>query len=453
MMLRPDASSQDIAAARVELGEALAGERAATAAGQRNAASAGALVVLVLVLTCAFATTWIDEDGDISRAVWWVLFALLALALALLLSAAAAVASAGRPRRSPPGDLLEHIPALTESGDQRLAIKHLVAIADATQRLRVEIAQRLSAANVLLALAAGAVACQAVVLALGVQLNRSADSTSTTKTAADPIATKAATFAPVIQLHPAESSGPLDPAMLLRGAALRWRRPGPDKTIVPTGRIDAKQLGAACADPTCVAYGPFHAHALTRPFSDGTARPRRLPVSRGMYLEAPDLMRRGQLVRRLKVPAFFEATTSKAKPLEITYWLFFGASRPFARPPKPSREGDWERFTLRFDAKRKPKELVLRADEPPVAWKDVEQVNGHPKLYASLDTHALYTTTSRTRPGKSPRGHGLRWVITPTDLHNVRTQPWYGFGGAWGHAGGRGDLTGPPGPTANRPAT
>ena len=165
--------------------------------------------------------------------------------------------------------------------------------------------------------------------------------------------------APIVWLHPDERYGALDPAMLLRRSGLRWRRPGADRVVVRAGQIRPARLGASCTDRICVEYGPFLSSQLTRPFSGGSQRPRRLPRSRGMYLESPSSLRRGQLVEDPPVPIFYEVV-KRDKPAQIKYWLFFGANGHAARRRRPPREGDWEWFTLRLDAKNRPKSVELR---------------------------------------------------------------------------------------------
>ena len=368
------------------------------------------VVALTLALVVAGGTWWLDDERRVSDGVWWAVLALLALTVLLLVVVLALLAAAALPRTADAGA-----------------------------------GTALFAATVVLAVAGLAAGASGIVYAIGFEAR---DDTAKTAAPDDSLSKLAVTLAPRVWSHPAERFGPLDPSMFLRSASLRWRRPGADPVIRPR-RVRPASLGGACQPAACARFGPFLATQLTRPHLKRARRPRRLPTSRGIYLEGADDLRRGQLVHDPPVPAFFR--TDEAKPAEITYWMFFGASRRRARPPRRTREGDWERVTIRLDDKKKPAWLVLPSSERPVAWEDVRRTkDGHPVLFAALGRHALFVGACRSpRTSETcredPRARGLRWD-TWRDARDVTVQPWYGFGGAWGHAGRRSGLTGPLGP-------
>ena len=120
-------------------------------------------------------------------------------------------------------------------------------------------------------------------------------------------------------------------------------------------------------------------------------------------------------------------------------------------------QGDWESLSLELDPADllgTPRGLVLfqHGRPTPVAWKDVEKVEGgtRARVYSAWGSHA--TLASPSHPVTGDRCHpGQRWatwtgngVLDGNDLAQVK---WYGFGGAWGAVGHTGDLTGPLGPS------
>jgi hypothetical protein len=165
-----------------------------------------------------------------------------------------------------------------------------------------------------------------------------------------------------------------------------------------------------------------------------------------MYLEIPNALRRGQLVNQPPVPAFFQDEPAQGKkPRRVTYWLFFGFERPRgARRARRGHEGDWERVSIDLDADDDPSTLTTVLGRVP--WDTVKRtaIDGHPVLYATQGTHAL----TLTRPATTKRSLAWKTWAPPGGIRDVTKETWYGFGGAWGHAGARGGRTGPLGPSA-----
>ncbi|MCE7891597.1 MAG: hypothetical protein DYH12_18180 [Sorangiineae bacterium PRO1] len=440
MKLQPGATPDEIASARVELATALTGEQFAARAGGRRAALIAAVVFLALTATAALVGVWLDDQ--VSSAVWWAMLVLLSVALVFLLGALGTLAIATWPRIASDREVFEHLPIISPGVPPESAAQNLVEVASEWHQHAARVASRLALATALTSLAGAMLGVMAVVHALGVRYYEPAKPKAAIT---DPMVRAALDFAPRVWLHPAEPYGPLDPAAFIHGSALRWRRPGGD-ALIDRAPVNPETLGVPCERQHCATFGPYLSPQLTRPFTrDPRLRPRRLPLSRGMYLELDDRLRRGQLLSDPPVRTFYAIKDS-----EITYWLFFGATRRFARPPRVAREGDWERITIRLDHEHRPAAAVLPIGDGAVPWHHVTTTkDGHPILFASLERHALFhtpcalprTNTCRTHP----RARGLRWD-TWKMLEDVAEQPWFGFGGAWGHAGARSDLTGPLGP-------
>jgi hypothetical protein len=265
-------------------------------------------------------------------------------------------------------------------------------------------------------------------------------------------------------LHARERFGPMDPALYLKRAQLRWRTPDADRVIRREGKLRPARIGKDCGS-RCETVGPYLPFQLTRPHLMDEARPMRLPVSRGFYLEGANSQRPGQLVSDPPVPLFFEATRAADKTLRISYWAFFAFARPFRGNPRARGvEGDWERVTIVFDAKDKPALLRLPRAPREVKWSALTLRDGHPLLYATARTHELATTplsirdrsarTCVSRDGRRRctlrvRSDDLLWRPWLLDggVRDVSEEPWYGFGGAWGHASSESRTTGPLGPS------
>lgn len=120
-------------------------------------------------------------------------------------------------------------------------------------------------------------------------------------------------------------------------------------------------------------------------------------------------------------------------------------------------QGDWESLSLELDPADllgQPRGLVLfqHGKPSPVAWKDVEKVEGNTRVrvYSAWGSHA--TLASPSHPATGDCCHpGQRWSTWTAsgvrDVNDLAQVKWYGFGGAWGAVGSTGDLTGPLGPS------
>jgi hypothetical protein len=297
----------------------------------------------------------------------------------------------------------------------------------------------------------------------------------------DPLARR---YAPVVWVHRGEDSGPASPAQFLRESTLYWRRPFlSDRRIADRGTVVPARLGTACGglDAGCYTQDGALASDFTRPHDGARERPRDASVSEGFYLDPPDSAHRGEVGTEAHVPIYYEIRPGEET--RITYWFFYG----FSRPNKPflggnaagllSHEGDWENVDVVLDGDDEPRAVLFygHGHPRPTPWRAVCKLvegggedcdsssPGRPVVYSALFSHASYATPDEERDEASRvckkllvricsydfRNRGFLWdpLAEPGDLREVRAEPWYGFGGAWGHAGRFKDTTGPLGPS------
>ncbi len=303
--------------------------------------------------------------------------------------------------------------------------------------------------------------------------------------AVDPVAT----FAPLVSLHRREQSLPASADAWLGHATLVWKQDGCDAVTVRP--VDPVRLAGAdpyahrpaargCAeDPQAQA---ITAADHTRPF-DTKDRPTGLGAHEGFALDVDDAWRRPPAkVERVgpqrtlqNAPVYVEQQRDPdAGQLRITYWFFYGLSQP-PGPGSVTRhlehEGDWERISvlLRDDGGDRWTPLSVRFhthdESRDVPWASVRKSDGgggtHPFVYSALGSHATYWAAGSYESLPKVGGKPVRLPIydratactdcpqwrTWEQVVDVRTRPWYGFGGAWGKIGDIGGTTGPLGPS------
>ena len=276
----------------------------------------------------------------------------------------------------------------------------------------------------------------------------------------------AAQFAPRVWLHPSERFGPVDPAVFVAASLLGWRLRRDSGCGESRGRVVPARLGARCdaAPGGCYEHSVYLSRELTRPFTVRRARPRGLNLRRGFFLDVADEERRGQAQREPDSPVFYEFRRTPDELL-VTYWFFYGYSRPHVVPglrggdlirDRLSHEGDWENVDVALHPDTgEPVALYLYGHGTParVRWAGVEvEEGGRPVVYSARDSHASYAKAGNVEVC-NPLGcaldvsaRGFAWD-TANRLRPVRAEPWYGYGGAWGAAGSLGDRTGPLGPS------
>jgi hypothetical protein len=235
----------------------------------------------------------------------------------------------------------------------------------------------------------------------------------------------------------------------------------PNRLVRGRGRVNPGKLGDRSNDYYYARTNHNHNQVLTtyatweltRPWSD---RPERhgLSLEEGFFLDP-----------RGGTGAGFDDLTQATVYYDyrarryIRYWLFYPYSVGVLGL---NHEGDWE--GLAVDLNRQNEAVHARlyrhgTCDVTVDWNTLEEdpFTGRKAVYSSRGHHATYATAGRHTCGGffeivDETAQGARWR-TWVRLANVRKQPWYGFGGAWGEVGTRGESTGPLGPSRyNRPA-
>jgi hypothetical protein len=303
-------------------------------------------------------------------------------------------------------------------------------------------------------------------------------------------------FAPIVNLQAQENLWPMTADQFLAHADLYWRAgKGCKPVLVSRGPVDPKRLtgdGAYRHAPVGQKCGPgpapnaFAADAHTRPY-DRKNRPAELPVDQGFYLDLDDHLRKG--TTRLDqegaqtfivdAPVYYERDDNERirgrKAVRITYWFFYGLSRPPGPEAVTSHfvhEGDWERISVllrpRGNGRYLPDSVRFHSHDSrrDVPWSEVNTVGvrggpaTHPVVYDARGSHASYARAGRYPNDFKP---GPDKIVTVDDeafacprcpqwrtwrrLVEATSQPWYGYGGAWGYASGDTGTTGPLGPS------
>ncbi len=323
----------------------------------------------------------------------------------------------------------------------------------------------------------------ASVVALAIAMAQAAPASA--QGGAAPRAALAAKFAPVVWLHSADRYGPMSPDRFLAASSLRWRKSFTDGRVAAEGDVAPARLGGGCLirQPSCYRWDAYRADQLTRPFHSSAARPAKLKTKHGFYLDVADSVRAGDTTTNPRAPMFYEIRTAGAGT-RIAYWFFYGFSRPYAPfvgrniAGRFSHEGDWENVDVAIGANGKPRSVTFYAhgDPAPTPWREVckdiagretcgTSAIGRPIVFSARESHASYPTpadrlTEETAVcerhlglrvcSRDFRNRGTRWdpAGARKGLRDVRAQPWYGFGGAWGTAGLGAEMTGPLGPSS-----
>lgn len=276
-------------------------------------------------------------------------------------------------------------------------------------------------------------------------------------------------------------------------SALIWRRTDTKAdTVAPVGTVDPWRLGENRTVPYPYADGRISATAaqLTRPFEDNnTERARHVPLDQGFALlnrrRSPGYVRsRLELERSLvSAPVYYEVRPLATGTL-ICYWLFFGSSAPpyhaisaiverqlatvahrarawlrrIESAPwrwlgrtidipdavslvrhQHAHQGDWEGVTARLSPQGELESVYLRSHDTGHRVPAEEAVKrGRIVIYCALGSHACFAPTSpHNDHGDVLATTGIAWdpVDGPGYLADASSQPWFGFGGAWGDPG------------------
>jgi hypothetical protein len=303
------------------------------------------------------------------------------------------------------------------------------------------------------------------------------------------------TFAPVVELSPGERWRPMGAHWFLERSVLMFATDGGcrDFTVAvgrtlkelhsgPTDWIFSNWLGKARpgyerypTDARCDVDFSYEFYSVqhTRPFGR-TDRPRGLPRAEGWYLDLVDRARPGPRqvrhdgARRVLegIPAYVERTPELVdgqRGLRLTYWFLYGMNEPrqsATADGTQTHEGDWERVDVLLEEgdaadNYEPVGVRLRTSDGgsrQLPWDDLPRVGDrgsgtptHAVLAAARGSHELSPRT----PDRRCSGC-TRW-LTWERLRDLRREPWYGFGGAWGEVGDDSATTGPLGPHGKWP--
>ncbi len=212
----------------------------------------------------------------------------------------------------------------------------------------------------------------------------------------------------------------------------------------------------------------YFSNQRTRPY-DTRDRPPGLRPTEGFYLDLANWARKGSKPPDSgyvgsagdDVSAYTErrqiAVEGKAG-VRLTYWLLFGMNEPRGSNGKILRsrvhEGDWERIDVSLikgegDRDYLPHSVAMSRDGRmvEVPWDEVQLSRSrallatHPNVQAARGSHDLRPTTNAVTACT-----GCRAWSTYKNFLDAPSQPWYGFGGAWGDMGVDSLTTGPVGP-------
>jgi hypothetical protein len=254
-------------------------------------------------------------------------------------------------------------------------------------------------------------------------------------------------YAPLIYLAQGETKMPTEVSAYLQHSSLGWSHRGcPDHQLAKLGAVSAAGLGNGSykhqkTNTFCVHTGSAYA-------SNQDVRPNDTWYKEGMYLDLDD----GQHgMGGVSAGISYDY----ARGDHITYWLFYAYNDG---PLVQNHEGDWERISIRLDADDKPLTVAYfqHGGACVMSYASAPKSGTHPIGYSASGTHATYPTVGEFPTALGFKDHtskGTEWATYTRPVQDVRTMPWYGFGGAWGEVGEAEFTTGPRGPSAYKSPT
>lgn len=246
-------------------------------------------------------------------------------------------------------------------------------------------------------------------------------------------------YAPLVFLHPEETLLPMPADCFIAHSSLQFAAgPGKQSTKAELGDLTAESLVR-----TDYEHDGFTTRDRTRPFAKN--RPAALAGRRGFYLDLEDSFRTGAGAGEDTVffggtPVYYDYEPAR----HITYWFFYGFSAPFAKLARQLRragfrsvghEGDWEGISIELDDQDRALSALYFAHGEhvaPVPWTKVKRLENHPIVFSALGSHASYATRQGQASLDITQGGPIwaTWLL----IADIRVQPWYGYGGAWGLA-------------------
>ncbi|HEX8199893.1 MAG TPA: Vps62-related protein [Isosphaeraceae bacterium] len=259
-------------------------------------------------------------------------------------------------------------------------------------------------------------------------------------------------YAPIVYLHEDEPWGPANPDRFIAGSELKFSvNNARDHTFDETP--DPQKLGSGG-----YRYKGVRSNECSRPRDgrcEAVRKAHRLDDNEGYYLDLKDSFR--HLDKTRSGPVYWEFASRRY----IKYWFFYRQSgdRFSTGDVIHVHEGDWEHVVVNLDDRNRARSVTFHEHNrsETIAWNKVEKPEGegdHFIVYSALGSHASYP-----HAGFHPCGGSLvkdavcidhakkavKWD-TAADLRRATPQPWYDYGGAWGHNGLSEGLSGPIGP-------
>lgn len=295
----------------------------------------------------------------------------------------------------------------------------------------------------------------------------------------------AATFAPVVYLPRDERVLPISARSFIGYSSLTWAN-DPCRVTVSTLAIGGPRLrlGRDRPAPTLDAGRlggprPYRARPLERdcrtsservyatnrrtdPFGSGRAAG--LRPGEGFHLDLltrklageAEVVDRGGRPRLRGAPVYVDRRPERVEGgpgLRLTYWLLFGAHlpRPEEAGSSVGHEGDWQHVSVllrrRGASRFSPVSVRYRiwGRDRDVPWMEADRRDRtRPAVHLARGSHVPYPAPGARRV-RRPAGDGhvtlndqaaacpacIEWR-TWTDLKPLRSEPWYGYAGAWG---------------------
>jgi hypothetical protein len=289
-----------------------------------------------------------------------------------------------------------------------------------------------------------------------------------------PITDAPSRYAPFVYIAPKESAFPNAAPDFIANSRLRWSHwnckdhavENPDGSDASYDAIDQSRLGAsagsgAYSHPGNLVQGSICIHGSRDYLANEFTRPRDSSSDRvtqgseGMFLDLRNSQHKGNSNLSAD-PVYYDYVPGHY----VVYWFFYNYNA-HAVAGIGKHEGDWEHIAVHLDPNNLPIEVAFFAhtcDPTIVSWSDLVAGAGgslegdtHPVVFSGGGSHASYPTPG-SRPlstcggGDSADFSSMTWS-TETNLLEVTSQPWYGFGGAWGEVGNLELTTGPLGPS------
>lgn len=316
-----------------------------------------------------------------------------------------------------------------------------------------------------------------------------------------PVPETVSKYAPLVYLHSDDNYRPGNPASFINESSLNWFHEGGCDSEVIADSVQADRLGELTTTPytakptminnSCMNFFNivFKANDYTRPWDDNRKNYNGFwndPFyqKEGFYLDLEDEFESQEgmpapVLNQPGAPVFYEYVHGQY----ITYWFFYPYNSFKIRIIQPlpfphieevgvqTHEGDWERISVQLNAQDLPVNIRYYTHDGPgevYGWETVSKYElTHPIVFSAKGSHASYADEGPQLLKKwcfpvvgcvpdQTDDNGPKWS-TWNRLEDIRSQSWYGYGGAWGNVStlpfGQGKhFTGPLGPSTYKPS-